>query len=191
MPINPLTDEEKNCLLVLARQTIECVVNGRPAPSLDLGSYTPALLENGASFVTLTKKGDLRGCIGALEAYQPLVQDVCEHSAAAAMQDYRFQPVQPGEVPSLKIEISRLTPPFQVTYKGAAELLEKIHPGVDGIILRDGARRATFLPQVWEKLPKKEEFLSQLCLKMGAASDLWRNKPLQVYAYKVEEFSEA
>ena len=90
---NPtLSQDEKHILLSLARQSIELAVNQLPLPELDLESYSPLLRENGASFVTLTEGGELRGCIGALEPYQPLVQDVCEHAVSAAMEDYRFHP---------------------------------------------------------------------------------------------------
>jgi uncharacterized protein len=191
MTTNPLTDDEKLILLRLARQTIEEAVKGQPIPACDPKKYSQSLQDDGASFVTLTEFGDLRGCIGALEAYQPLVQDVCEHAAASALQDYRFPQVRPDEVDHLEIEISRLTAPKALEYKDSSDLLEKLRPGEDGVIIRDGMRRATFLPQVWEKIPTKEGFLSQLCMKMGAPSDLWRHKHLAVLIYTVEEFSEA
>ena len=186
----PLTDDEKRILLKLARQSIELATSHHPLLSLVLIEYPAPLQQEGASFVTLTENGELRGCIGALEPYQPLVQDVCEHAAAAAMDDYRFTPVTPGEVPNLAIEISRLTVPQPLSYQQPAELLAYLKPGVDGVILRDGMHRATFLPQVWEKLPAPAAFLSQLCQKMGAPSDLWRRKTLQVFTYQVEEFEE-
>lgn len=186
----PLTGAEKQILLRLAREVIERAVNQKPLPTLKLEDYTPALVENGASFVTLTEDGELRGCIGALEPYQPLVQDVCEHAAAAALEDYRFQPVTPREVLRLKIEISRLTPPLPFNYTKPEELLAGLRPHTDGVIVRDGTRRATFLPQVWEKLPDPQSFLENLCEKMGASYNLWQRKPLQVFTYQVEEFHE-
>jgi uncharacterized protein len=188
--VRALSEDEKNTLLRLARQSIELAVNRHPLPRLNLAEYSPLLGENGASFVTLTEGGDLRGCIGALEPYQPLVQDVCEHAAAAALDDYRFTPVTPSEIPMLEIEISRLTPPQRLAYDSPADLLAKLRPMIDGVVLRDGMHRATFLPQVWEKLPDAELFLAQLCQKMGAPSSLWRRKPLEVYTYQVEEFRE-
>jgi uncharacterized protein len=186
-----LTPEEKQILLRLARQTIELAANHRPPLTLRLEDYPPALRTDGAAFVTLTTfGGELRGCIGALAPYQPLVQDVCEHAAAAALEDPRFPPVRPAEVPRLQIEISRLTTPEPFTYNTPQELLERLQPGVDGVVLRDGFRRATFLPQVWEHLPDKADFLSHLCSKMGAPANLWQRKVLQVELYQVEEFSE-
>jgi len=115
---------------------------------------------------------------------------VREHAIAAALQDYRFPPVQPEELGSIEIEVSRLTRPQPLPYDGPADLIAKLRPGVDGVILQDGFRRATFLPQVWEKIPAPEQFLSELCLKMGAPADLWRRKPLEVSTYQVEEFHE-
>jgi hypothetical protein len=186
----PLTDEEKQILLKLARRAIEAAVNGQPPPPLDPASLTPNLLAEGASFVTLTKNGALRGCIGALEPYQPLAADVREHAIAAALENYRFSPVRPDELDDIKIEISRLTLPVMLDYRDTEDLLNQLRPGVDGVILRDGWRRATFLPQVWEKIPDKAEFLSNLCYKMGAAPDTWRRKHLEVLTYQVEEFHE-
>ncbi len=102
----------------------------------------------------LTVGGAFRGCVGALEAYQPLAEDVCEHAVAAALEDYRFPPVLPQEVGRIEIEISRLTSPIPLEYEKPEDLPELLHPGVDGVVLREGLRRATFLPQVWEKLPE-------------------------------------
>lgn len=185
-----LSPEDRAILLALARRTIEKAVEGKSLPTIKLADYSPALQAKGASFVTLHEHGELRGCIGALEPYQPLVQDVCEHAAAAALEDYRFPPVRPAEVPHLHIEISRLTVPADLEYTSPQELLDKLHPGIDGVILQDGVRRATFLPQVWESLPGKESFLTHLCQKMGAPGDLWRRKILKVRIYTVEEFHE-
>jgi len=185
-----LSPEERSILLRLARQAIEDAVQGRPLKPLDLQSLPHALRQPGATFVTLTRGGELRGCIGTLEAYQPLAEDVREHAVGAALQDYRFPPLQAEELPEIKIEISRLTPPQPLPYETPEQLLRLLRPVIDGVILRDGIHRATFLPQVWEKLPEAAEFLDHLCLKMGAPPDLWRRKHLQVYGYQVEEFHE-
>jgi len=186
----PLTPEEKQTLLQLARQALETGVRREPLPPLDGVSLTPALRLDGASFVTLTVRANLRGCIGALEPYQPLAEDVREHAVAAALEDYRFPQVQVRELAGIKIEVSRLTVPEPLEYTDSADLLARLRPGMDGVILRDGARRATFLPQVWEKIPDPAEFLANLCYKMGAAPDTWRQKHLKVLVYQVEEFHE-
>jgi AmmeMemoRadiSam system protein A len=185
-----LTDSEKQTLLRLAREAMECGVRRQTLPPLDKASLTPHLLEQGASFVTLTIDGDLRGCIGALEAYQPLVDDVREHAVAAALEDPRFRPVGEGELDRIRLEVSRLTQPRPLEYSNSEDLIAKLRPHVDGVILKGDFRRATFLPQVWEKIPDPEEFLDHLCAKMGARSNLWRNTKLQVEIYQVEEFHE-
>ena len=185
-----LTDAEKQTLLRLAREALECGVRRKKLPPVDSASLTPHLLEQGASFVTLTINGDLRGCIGALEAYQPLVDDVREHAIAAALEDPRFRPVDESELDRINIEVSRLTAPRPLEYSTSEDLLVKLRPHVDGVILKGDFRRATFLPQVWEKIPDPEEFLDHLCAKMGARSNLWRNTKLQVEVYQVEEFHE-
>ena len=190
MSEDKLTAEEKQTLLELARQALESGVRGQKLPTLDSKSLSPRLQEDGASFVTLTIDGNLRGCIGALEAYQPLAEDVREHAVAAALQDFRFSNVGPEELSQIEIEVSCLTPPDPLEYTTPEDLLAKLRPGIDGVLLRDGSRRATFLPQVWEKLPEPAEFLKNLCYKMGAAPDLWRKKHLDVFIYQVEEFHE-
>lgn len=186
-----LTEQEKQILLKLAREALECAVHEKLLPAMDQSALTPALRAPGASFVTLTEHGDLRGCIGALEPYQSLADDVREHAVAAALNDYRFQPVAAGEVNQIEIEISRLTLPKPLEYTDANDLLAKLRPNVDGVILKDGPyRRATFLPQVWDKIPDKAEFLDNLCYKMGSSPDTWRKKKLEVLVYQVEEFHE-
>jgi AmmeMemoRadiSam system protein A len=185
-----LTAEEQKTLLRLAREAIEHALRGKTPPALHLPSLPVHLREAGASFVTLTIGGALRGCIGALEAYQPLAEDVREHAIAAALHDPRFPPLTEQELNNVQIEISRLTPPHPLQYQDPGDLLTKLRPHVDGVILRDGFRRATFLPQVWQKIPDPAEFLDNLCLKMGARPDLWRHKHLDVMTYQVEEFHE-
>jgi AmmeMemoRadiSam system protein A len=115
---------------------------------------------------------------------------VRKHALAAALADYRFPPVSPAEVTELEIEISRLTQPEPLEYKNGEDLLKLLRPGVDGVILRDGPRRATFLPQVWEKLPDAAQFLDHLCAKMGAEPGAWRYRKMKVFTYQVEEFHE-
>jgi AmmeMemoRadiSam system protein A len=185
-----LTLEEKQLLLKLARQSLEAGVRGTPLPALDPDELSPSLKAEGASFVTLTVHGDLRGCIGALQPYQSLAEDVREHAVAAALEDPRFPKVRENELAKIQIEVSRLTIPTPLEYKDAGELLTKLRPGVDGVILRDGFRRATFLPQVWEKIPDAASFLGNLCYKMGASPDTWKRKHLEVLIYQVEEFHE-
>jgi AmmeMemoRadiSam system protein A len=185
-----LTLEEQKDLLRLAREAMTRGVKGERLPPLDESSLSPHLREQGASFITLTVGGELRGCIGALEPYQPLAEDVREHAIAAALEDPRFPPVSQAELNGIRIEVSRLTRPVPLEYEDAEDLLAKLRPHVDGVILRDGYRRATYLPQVWEKIPDPAGFLDSLCYKMGAGQDLWRSRHIEVFTYQVEEFHE-
>ena len=186
-----LSLEEQQTLLHVAREALEYGVRGKKLPPLDEASLPPTLLEQGVSFITLTIRGELRGCIGALEARQPLAQDVREHAIAAALEDPRFPQVREDELSRIQIEVSCLTRPVPLEYKDAADLLSKLRPHVDGVVLRYGFRRATFLPQVWEKIPEPAEFMDNLCYKMGVAENTWRVKHLEVLVYQVEEFHES
>jgi AmmeMemoRadiSam system protein A len=190
MPEQRLPDADRAFLLSLARKTIENHLSNKPLTRIDKDLLSPCLQGDGASFVTLTYNGYLRGCVGALEAYQNLAEDVQEHAIAAAFEDYRFPPVQRSELDGIRIEISYLTRPNPINYTDPYNLVDRLRPNIDGVIIRDGSRRATFLPQVWEKIPDPEEFLDQLCMKMGASHDLWRQKKLEVLTYQVEEFHE-
>ena len=186
-----LTLEEQKVLLRLAREAMERGVRGEELLPLDVSFLSLPLCEEGSSFVTITLRAQLRGCIGSLEAYQALAEDVRVHAMAAALKDPRFPPVREEELSEIQIEISRLSRPVPLEYKDANDLLSKLRPHVDGVILRDDTyRRATFLPQVWEKIPKPAEFLDNLCYKLGVESDLWRRKHFEVLTYQVEEFHE-
>ena len=185
-----LSLKEKKVLLQIARQSIEKAVKSEKPLKIDLSELSPKLREKGASFVTITIQGNLRGCIGTLEAYQPLAIDVSEHAVAAATQDYRFPPLSPHELDKIEIEVSWLTPSHKLAYETPTDLIAKLHPYIDGVILREGLRCATFLPQVWKQLPNPKEFLSHLCLKMGASANLWQTQKLEVSTYQVEKFRE-
>lgn len=190
MSSKTLTNSERSYLLKLARESITAAVGGDPLPQVNLDALPEALRINGASFVTLTMQCDLRGCIGTLEAHQPLALDVQEHAISAALEDPRFLPVTERELSALHIEISRLTQPEPLQYDRPEDLPGKLRPGVDGVILRDGYLRATFLPQVWDELRDPADFLSHLCRKMHAPADAWRQRVLQVWTYNVEAFDE-
>ena len=187
--VHLLTQDEKTLLLRAARAAMESGVRREPLPPVE-ADVPDRLRELGASFVTLTVSGGLRGCIGALEPRKPLIDDVREHAVAAALEDYRFPPVTPDELHRIHIEISRLTIPRPLDYSTPEGLLLKLRPHVDGVVLRDGIRRATFLPQVWEKISDPAAFLDNLCYKMGAPPGTWRRLNLEVLVYEVEEFSE-
>ena len=188
MDTDSLTSTEKEKLLKLARRSLKAKLRGEKLPPLN--AETPLLHADSATFVTLSKKGRLRGCIGTLEAYRPLAEDVQEHAIAAALNDPRFPPLKSDELEEIEIEISRLTAPTPLDYENADDLLAKLCPGIDGVILKDGFKRATYLPQVWDQLPNAEDFLDSLCQKMGLPEDTWRFKKLTVLIYQVEEFHE-
>lgn len=181
-----LSTKEKTVLLDIARRSIiEGLEQGKPVT--DLGELSAQLMQPGASFVTLETHHQLRGCIGSLEAYRPLAEDVAQNAYGAAFRDTRFPPLQAQELAGLSIQVSVLTPTTPIPYESEADLLRKLVPGVDGILLEDGVHRATFLPQVWEQLPTPEEFMSHLKSKAGLPSHYW-NPSLRIYRYHVEKF---
>lgn len=185
-----LTPSERGLVLRLARRAVESAVRTGRLPEVNPAELPLALLATRACFVTLTREGQLRGCIGHLKARMPLYQAVLENARAAALEDYRFEPVRPSELEDLRIEVSVLTPPRPLAYKTPEELLQGLRPGVDGVILEIGSFTATFLPQVWEKLPGREQFLDQLCIKAGARPADWRRLFPAVSTYQVEAFAE-
>jgi len=185
-----LTPQERQTLLALARETITQTVNGQKPPAVEVDNVSENLQRDGASFVTLTKHGQLRGCIGSLEPRRPLVLDVRENAISAAFHDPRFPPVDQDELAELHIEVSVLSIPQPLVYDGPADLIAKLRPGVDGLVIERGWNRATFLPQVWEKLPDPRQFLEHLCLKAYLPADAYRQPGLDVYTYQVEKFEE-
>jgi AmmeMemoRadiSam system protein A len=187
---NSLNPEEQQILLETARKAIRQAFQDEKKLALNLEKYPLSLQEKGACFITLRKKGALRGCVGSIEAVQPLILDVRDRAVAAALQDYRFSPLTLPELNDVQIEISRLTSPTRLEYKTADDLISKLQPGVDGVVLKYHSRRATFLPQVWEQLPTPEIFLNRLCLKMGLEESVWKQGKLQVEIYQVERFQE-
>jgi AmmeMemoRadiSam system protein A len=185
-----LTSQEQRTLLTLAREAVTRAAHRQDPPVVNLDTVSENLRRDGASFVTLTKGGDLRGCIGSLEARRPLALDVRANAIAAALQDPRFPAVRPEELEALKIEVSVLSTPQPLSYDNANDLIAKLRPGVDGVIIKRGWNRATFLPQVWEKLPDPDQFLQRLCLKAYLPADAYRSTDLDVYTYQVTKFEE-
>lgn len=185
-----LTEQERRIVLGLARQAMEQAVRGQRLMPLDLTTLPERLRQPAATFVTLTRRGALRGCIGGLHAEMPLAEDVRQHAVAAALDDYRFPPVQPDELPQLEIEVSILTDPQPLPYSSPEELVARLRPGIDGVILVSGFHRSTFLPQVWEKVPDAELFLSMLCEKAGLPAEAWRHGRVEIFTYQVGSFHE-
>jgi len=180
-----LSAKEQKILLELAREAIIHAVQGSQAPQADLSKLPQRIREQGASFVTLMAPGgELRGCIGTIEAHAPLAHDVQRNAANSALRDPRFNPVGPEEVHGLQIELSILTSPQPLDFDGPDDLLAKIRPGVDGILIEKDWRRATLLPSVWDKIPDPSQFMTMLCLKAGLSSDEWRRPGLTVHVYQ-------
>lgn len=173
-------------MLGLAWQAIEQGVQHGSAPHLATGDY-PGLQAPGACFVTLHRHGELRGCIGSLQAYRPLVQDVVENAYAAAFRDPRFAPLSASELDGLELHISVLSAPQPLVFDDEADLLRQLRPGVDGLIIEETPHRATFLPSVWDSLPEKRDFLRQLKLKAGLPADYWSER-LSAWRYTTQSF---
>jgi hypothetical protein len=184
-----LNREQRQSLLEVARQSIEHGLSHRKSLRVPLKSYPSILQRPGAAFVTLRKAGQLRGCIGSLNACQPLVQDVATHAFDAAFKDPRFPTLDAAELSGLDIHISVLSEPMALEVVSEDELLTLLRPGKDGLVLEDGQNRATFLPAVWEQLPEPLPFLRQLKFKAGLPLDHWSTS-IRFYRYSTESFPE-
>ena len=149
----------------------------------------PALHQPGSTFVTVTRQGELRGCIGSLQAYRPLDQDVRENARAAAFRDRRFAPLRESELAATRVEVSLLTPAEPIRFATEEDAVRQLRQGIDGVILESGRHRGTFLPQMWEHLPDPWQFMSQLKRKAGLAEDFW-SKDLRLYRYEIQKWSE-
>ena len=171
-------------LLAIGRSAIEAKLFGSASTS-----DAPWLAQTGATFVTLSKDGALRGCIGSLQASRPLGADVAENAMAAAFRDPRFQPMTADEWPRVRVEVSLLSPPKPMRFADEADLLEQLRPGDDGVILEADGRRATYLPQVWESIPDKRMFMRELARKAGLGDGL-RLGRCRVYRYRVSKWTE-
>jgi len=159
---------------------------GVPASALPHPAW---LDEPGAAFVTLTEQGQLRGCIGSLEAHRPLGDDVEANAQAAAFRDPRFPPLEEAELDRLHVEVSILSKPEPMHFTSEADALAQLRPGIDGVILEHGWHRSTFLPQVWEQLPDRRRFMDHLKAKAGLAVDFWADD-VRLSRYTVEKYEE-
>jgi AmmeMemoRadiSam system protein A len=184
-----LSPEEGKYLLKLARDTIEEELFNKDARQ-DEPDPPEKILKKRAAFVTLNIHGHLRGCIGHILPQVPLIESVKSNALSAAFKDPRFPPLSKEEWKDIEIEVSVLTVPGHLEYTGAEDLLEKLRPGIDGVILRKSFHQSTFLPQVWEQLPDKKEFLSHLCMKAGMDANEWKKGDIEVYTYQAQAFEE-
>lgn len=182
-----ISGENKKYLLNISRQTLEYYFFGKEKFEPEIGTISENLLEKTATFVTLTKNGQLRGCVGNIIAKFPLYRDVINNTLNAAFSDPRFPQLEKSELNEIKIEISVLSKPRQINLD---ELLENKDLDRFGIIFQLGFYQATFLPDVWLELPKADDFFSNLSLKAGLNQDAWKDPKAEFFYYATEKFSE-
>ena len=181
-----MTDTDKgHVLTTIARAAIAHALG----ISLTADESAPWLTEHGACFVTLTQHGELRGCIGSLQAHRSLLSDIKSNAVSAALHDPRFMPLTANELKITRIEISLLTPPQAMSFKDEADVLSQLRPNIDGVVLEFGHYRSTFLPQVWEQLPTPHLFMAHLKRKAGLPDDFWNNE-VKLSRYSVTKFIE-
>src|SRR5258708_2411644 len=180
--LRALLDRHGDALLALAAASIRFPLSGRTL-SVRPGDVAPELMQPGAAFVTLRREEELRGCIGSHNPWRPLVTDVIENAAAAAFAEPRFQRLVVSELDGLSLSLSLLTPPTPVPAASEAELLAKLRPGRDGVMLKDAGRRGLFLPEMWHELPAPAEFMAWLKRKAGFPETHWSSS-LQVWRFE-------
>jgi AmmeMemoRadiSam system protein A len=182
-----LSDSHRHFLKALAKKSITYGLKHKQPLPIDLSALEDEFTVPRATFVTLHKHGQLRGCIGMLEATRALADDIAHNSYAAAFTDSRFPPVTEDELEDLSIHISILNPAELIYCTSEAELLTVLKPNIDGLILDDGMHKATFLPSVWESLPDPADFVHNLKVKAGLKEHYWSNT-LRAYRYTTESF---
>ena len=187
-----VSKEDGTLLLKIARENIlgKFGKENEMLGSLKTNVSSLVLKEKRGIFVTLHKKGDLRGCIGNIDPTKPILQGVMDNARQAAFNDSRFSPLSYEELKDTLIEVSILTRPEKLDYTDAKDLIAKLQPGIDGVIIKKQYKSATFLPQVWEQLKDPEIFLSHLCHKAGLPRDEWKSSDLNVLAYQVQSFQD-
>ena len=182
-----LSAADRATLLDMARESIQCGLTGTRLPVV-LDRLSESLRAPRASFVTLLIDDQLHGCIGTLEAYRPLAEDVMSNAYGAAFEDPRFERLSTAEFSRVVIQLSLLSRPEPMQFVSEQDLLDQIRPGVDGLVLNVGAKRATFLPSVWAQLPDRRVFLQQLKRKAGLDSDKW-SASIRVSRYRTESIA--
>lgn len=181
-----MTTELGKTLLGIARASIADALGS--AARAD--ESAPCLHAPGASFVTLTQQGELRGCIGTLEAHRPLLADIKANALAAAFRDPRFEPLQHRELDITEVEVSLLSPIQPIAFPSEADALAALRPGIDGVVLEYRHYHSTFLPQVWEQLPEPGLFMAHLKRKAGLPADFWAEE-LRLSRYSVSKWRES
>ena len=187
---NALSKEEQGYITTLARETLESYLKNGKKPEIDENTLPIKLTEKKGCFVTLKKDSQLRGCIGHIFAQKPLYQCVIDNSISAAVRDSRFSPVAYSELEDIHIEVSILSTPQPLEFSSSEDILDKLTPLEDGVVINYGSHKSTYLPQVWEQLPDKVEFLTSLCKKGGAPGDCWKNENVRIETYGAQVFGE-
>ena len=180
--------EDGRILPIIARDAISDVVHA-PRATTVFDETAPWLTEPGASFVTLMQDGELRGCIGTVQAHRALLADIKRNAVSAAMRDPRFLPLTRDELDAVRIEVSLLSTPQPLDFSDEKDVLAQIRPGIDGIVFEYGPYRSTFLPQVWETLAQPQQFLAALKLKAGLPGDFW-TEDVKLSRYTVSKWRE-
>ena len=176
-------------LLQIARTAISNVLGQALAQPEPGGQAADVLQASGASFVTLNQQGQLRGCIGSLQAHRPLITDIQANAIAAALHDPRFAPLTLAELDVTAVEVSVLSPMQPLDFDSEEHALAQLRPGVDGVVFEFERHRSTFLPQVWEQLPNARQFMAHLKHKAGLAPDFWTAN-VRLQRYTVRKFKE-
>ena len=184
------SEDDKDLLLRLARASFESYVKDGKRIAVDEDKLPESLRKVQGCFTTLNEDGSLRGCIGHIIPQEELYKCVIDNAVNAAVNDRRFSPVSVEELEDIEVEVSVLAVPYELEYSSPEELLGKLRPMVDGVVIKSGFHQSTYLPQVWEQLPDKEQFLSELCKKAGLERDCWKDSSAEVYVYQAEVFSE-
>ncbi|MEO8542943.1 MAG: AmmeMemoRadiSam system protein A [Betaproteobacteria bacterium] len=173
-------------LLPIARAAIAQALGRTHA----VDTSAPWLQKNGATFVTLMLHGQLHGCIGSLQSWRPLAEDVQANAVAAATRDPRFAPLTAAQFDQTQISVSLLSPMQPLPFASQADALAQLRPGIDGIVLQFDGHRGTFLPQVWEQLPTADTFMAQLIRKAGLPADFWSDR-IRLQRYSVAKWEES
>jgi AmmeMemoRadiSam system protein A len=185
-----LSAKQRSLLTEVARRSIAHGLHQRGLLPIDPTQFPPPLQQPRACFVTIRIGGELRGCVGTLRARYPLIEEVVRSAHSAAFGDPRFPPLTEAELGRIHLHISVLSEPQPMPVSDERDLLDKLRPGVDGLVLSDGARSGTFLPSVWESLPEPKRFVTHLKLKAGLPPDHW-SSTMRVQRYTTESFEEA
>ena len=186
--ISKISEKEGEFLLGIARLAIDSKFKGENFHLYDM-PY-PNLDEKRGIFVTLTNGGELRGCIGNIHPVYSIYQGVVKNATAAAFSDNRFKPVTKDDLKNIRVEVSILTEPVRLLFNSRQEILDRIIEFKHGVIMINNMNEGVFLPQVWEQLPRKEDFLNHLCLKACILPEMWHDKDTEIYLFEVQKFKE-